>query len=198
MGVGELTRAERLTDLLEEAASRLRRPWAMVGALRSRALLADARGDLETAGKAASAAREWCAGLELRLEVARTLLVSGRIERRRRRKREACVLLSQALDIFQEAGAEPWSHRTREELDRAGPPRVADAVLTPTERLVAELSATGLTNRDVAGRLNISPKTVEANLSRVYRKIGIHSRAQLGSAVRGVVPATTGRSRPTE
>ena len=53
--------------------------------------------------------------------------------------------------------------------------------LTATERRVAELAATGLTNREVAAQAFMSPKTVEANLARVYRKLGIRSRAELGA-----------------
>jgi DNA-binding NarL/FixJ family response regulator len=61
-----------------------------------------------------------------------------------------------------------------------GLPQRSTRQLTPTEQRVAELVASGLTNVAVAARLSISPKTVEANLSRVYRKLGIRSRAQLG------------------
>lgn len=57
------------------------------------------------------------------------------------------------------------------------------ALLTPGERRVAELSATGLTNRLVAAALFISPKTVEVHLSRVYHKLGIRSRAELGGVM---------------
>jgi DNA-binding NarL/FixJ family response regulator len=56
--------------------------------------------------------------------------------------------------------------------------------LTPSEQRVAELAAKGMTNRDVAAELFISPETVEANLSRIYRKLGIHSRAELGRRMR--------------
>ena len=52
--------------------------------------------------------------------------------------------------------------------------------LSPSEQRVAELAASGMTNRDVAATLFISPKTVESNLARIYRKLGIHSRAELG------------------
>jgi DNA-binding NarL/FixJ family response regulator len=55
--------------------------------------------------------------------------------------------------------------------------------LTPGEQRVAELAASGLTNRQVAAALFISPKTVEANLARVYRKLEIRSRAELGAHV---------------
>jgi DNA-binding CsgD family transcriptional regulator len=53
--------------------------------------------------------------------------------------------------------------------------------LTASERRVAELAAAGLTNREVAARLFMSPKTVEANVARAYRKLGIRSRAELGA-----------------
>jgi DNA-binding CsgD family transcriptional regulator len=52
--------------------------------------------------------------------------------------------------------------------------------LTPAEQRVAELAATGMTTRDVAAALFISPKTVETNLARIYRKLNIRSRAELG------------------
>jgi DNA-binding CsgD family transcriptional regulator len=51
--------------------------------------------------------------------------------------------------------------------------------MTPTEQRVAELTAAGMTNREVAGRMFVSPKTVEVNLTRIYRKLGVRSRAQL-------------------
>jgi DNA-binding CsgD family transcriptional regulator len=55
--------------------------------------------------------------------------------------------------------------------------------LTPTEEQVAKLAAIGRTNREVAKELFISPKTVEANLARAYRKLGIASRAELGAVM---------------
>ena len=55
--------------------------------------------------------------------------------------------------------------------------------LSPSEDRVAQLAACGMTNRDVAAALFISPKTVEANLGRIYHKLGIHSRAELGRLV---------------
>ena len=64
--------------------------------------------------------------------------------------------------------------------------RSAPGELTAGERRVAELAAGGLTNREVAARAVISPKTVEANLARVYRKLGITSRAELGARMAGV------------
>ncbi|MGV0798413.1 helix-turn-helix transcriptional regulator, partial [Mycolicibacterium elephantis] len=59
-------------------------------------------------------------------------------------------------------------------------PTRGDSGLTPSERRVAELAASGLTTREVATALFISPKTVEATLARIYRKLGINTRAELG------------------
>jgi len=70
-------------------------------------------------------------------------------------------------------------------LTRLGLRRAPRGELTATERRVAELAAGGLTNREVAVALFISPKTVEANLARVYRKLGIASRAELGARMAG-------------
>jgi DNA-binding NarL/FixJ family response regulator len=67
------------------------------------------------------------------------------------------------------------------ELARVGLRRAAPDELTETERRVAELAASGLKNHEVAAELFLSPKTVEANLARVYRKLAIHSRAELGA-----------------
>jgi len=77
-----------------------------------------------------------------------------------------------------------WAERARAELARTDVDRKATAELTPSEQRVAELAASGMTNRDIASALFISPKTVEANLARVYRKLDIRSRAQLGRHVR--------------
>ena len=180
VGLGQLDRAERLTGMLEQAALRQRRGWALAQAGRCRALLHAVRGDLASAARAAREACRSAQTLELRLEYARTLLVAGEIERRGRRKRLACDLLGQALGIFEAAGARLWAERARAELDRAAARRSGEG-LTESEKLVADLAASGLTNRQVAARLFISPKTVEANLARVYRKLGIRSRAELGA-----------------
>jgi len=82
------------------------------------------------------------------------------------------------------AGAHLWAQRTRAELDRAAARRTGDG-LTDSEKLVANLAASGLTNRQVAAQLFMSPKTVEANLARVYRKLGIRTRAELGARLAG-------------
>jgi len=82
---------------------------------------------------------------------------------------------------------EPVEH-PRAELQRVGLRRAPEG-LTATERRVAELAAGGLTNREVATAAFMSPKTVQANLSRVYRKLAISSRAELGARMAKEQPA---------
>jgi DNA-binding CsgD family transcriptional regulator len=111
------------------------------------------------------------------------LLIAGRIARRSRSKRVAAGHLGQALAMFEDAGARLWAQRARTELGRVGLRPARSEVLTAAERQVAELAARGRTNREVAAQLFMSSKTVEANLARVYRKLGIRSRAELGARV---------------
>jgi DNA-binding CsgD family transcriptional regulator len=150
-------------------------------AARCRALLLAAWGDCEGAAAKVGEALGRCSGLELTIESARTLLVAGQIERRQRRKTVAAGHLRRAQEAFEQMGAALWAERARAELARVGLRRSAPAQLTPSEQRVAELAAAGRTNREVAAQLFISPKTVEANLARIYRKLGVHSRAELGA-----------------
>lgn len=102
---------------------------------------------------------------------------------RRRRKQRAAAreALQEAADTFARAGAARWTERAREEIDALGLRQGEPDALTPSEDRVARLAASGLTNREVAAALVISPKTVEAHLARAYRKLGIRSRAELGA-----------------
>ena len=75
-----------------------------------------------------------------------------------------------------------WVQTTEAELSRLATRRAPDE-LTPTERRIAKLAASGLSNPEISTRVYVSRKTVEANLARVYRKLGISSRAQLGQAL---------------
>jgi DNA-binding NarL/FixJ family response regulator len=88
--------------------------------------------------------------------------------------------LREALPALEVIGISLWTSRAQAELARAEAVPTHDLSLTPSERRVAELAASGMTNKDVATALFISPKTVEANLARIYRKLGIKSRAELG------------------
>ena len=179
VALGDLERAERLVQRLELRAERLPRPWICAVAARSRGLLASARGDLDDALSALEAALAHHDKLQMPLERGRTLLALGQLLRRRKERRKARSALQEALGLFEDAGAPHWAERARAELRRV-PVRRAPADLTATEETIARLAAGGLTNRAIAERIYVSPKTVESNLGRVYRKLGIRSRAELG------------------
>jgi DNA-binding CsgD family transcriptional regulator len=182
VGVGDIARAEALTMRFERQAERSQIPWGLAAAARCRGILAAAHGDAGGAPAAlerALAAHERC---PVPFERARTLLVLGQVHRRAKRKRLAKEALTAALGIFENIRSELWAERAIAELQRVATRR-APATLTPTERQIAQLAADGLTNKGIAARMFVSAKTVEANLSRVYRKLGISARTQLGRAL---------------
>jgi DNA-binding NarL/FixJ family response regulator len=169
-----------LIEALERNGRTHDRAWMLAVGGRGRSMLLAARGDLEGALAVARQAMGCHARVPMPFEQARTLLLLGQLERRQRRKESASVSLQQALETFERLNIPLWADRARAELARAnvGPSRSGQ--LTPSEQRVAELAASGMKNRDVATALFISPKTVEANLARIYRKLGIKSRAELG------------------
>lgn len=112
---------------------------------------------------------------------AREQLLLGRLLRRARRKREARTALEQAQSGFLELEAPLWAERAAEELARLGGRPPAGTNLTESERRVAELVASGLSNRDVATRLSVTVRTVESHLTRIYEKLGVDSRTALAA-----------------
>jgi DNA-binding NarL/FixJ family response regulator len=138
-----------------------------------------ATGDVDAALQVVQQALGEHQRLPMPLEHARTLLLLGQLLRRRRQKQAAATALEHALSIFDHLESPLWVARARAELARINVHRDRDGDLTPTERLAAKLAADGLSNRDVAAAMYVSLKTVEAHLSRVYRKLGIRSRAEL-------------------
>lgn len=120
-------------------------------------------------------------------ELGRSLLALGTTRRRLRQKRPAALALGEALELFELLPAPLWAERTHGELSRIGGRRVAAGELTETERQVAALVATGCSNAEVAQALVLSRKTVEWNLSKVYRKLGVRSRAELAARGAGQI-----------
>jgi DNA-binding CsgD family transcriptional regulator len=177
--LGRRDEAEALLGQLDELASALDRTWAHTIACRSRALLSASNGDLRSAVDELEQALVFHERLGEPFEHARTLLVLGTVHRRDRKKRAARDLLENALEMFDGLGATLWSARTRAELDRVGGRAPTREELTPTEHRIAELIASGLSYRETADALFISPKTVQWNLSKIYRKLGIRSRSEL-------------------
>jgi DNA-binding CsgD family transcriptional regulator len=180
VALGRLADAEPLIEALERNGSRLDRSWMLAIGARGRSMWLAAQGDIAAATRKAGEAMTEHDRLPMPFERARTQLLLGQLERRQRRKDVAAANLSEALRAFEAIGAQLWAARARAELARTKVGWTRDAGLTPSERRVAELAASGLTNRDIAAALFISLKTVEANLARIYRKLGIRSRAELG------------------
>jgi DNA-binding CsgD family transcriptional regulator len=116
-------------------------------------------------------------------ERARTELAYGERLRRAGQPKRARERLRAALAVFDELGAAAWSARARSELGATGerlrPADVARESLTPREMQVALAVAEGASNKEAAAALYLTPKTVEYHLTRVYRKLGLRSRAEL-------------------
>ncbi|MET0454202.1 MAG: AAA family ATPase [Mycobacterium sp.] len=180
IALDRLDDAEPLITALERNGAALDRPWMISAGARCRAMALAAKGEVAAAIDAAQYALTQHDRTAMRFEQARTTLLLGKLQRRRRQKTAAHGTLSAALAAFEEMGTPLWANQAREELARTNV-RMADAAqLTPSERRVCELAASGMTNRDIAAQLFIHPKTVETNLSRAYAKLGIRSRTELG------------------
>jgi DNA-binding CsgD family transcriptional regulator len=183
--LGRIDEAQAPLDWLEERGSSLDRPSALAAAARCRGLLAAAGGGGDAALAAFERALEEHARVANPFERARTLLVFGATERRAKKKAAAREKLGEALAIFEELGAALWAAKARGELRSIGGRAPAGDELTPAEERVAALVAEGRTNREVAAALFVSDHTVEFHLSRIYRKLGVRSRAELARRFRG-------------
>jgi DNA-binding CsgD family transcriptional regulator len=182
LAVGDVDRAQELLARFEERATRSRMPWSLAVSARCRGLVLAARGELDAAAEALERAFDEHERCPMPFERARTLLVHGRLQRRLKRKRQARLALEEARELFARQGAETWLARVDEELGRVAVRRAPDE-LSATELRIARLAADGLSNQAIAERVFVSVKTVEANLKRAYRKLGISSRAQLARAL---------------
>jgi DNA-binding CsgD family transcriptional regulator len=157
-------------------------PWAMASASHARALLADGSEAQSLFERALNAH----ARSPRRVDQARTELAFGEFLRRSRRRVDAREHLRTALDTFEDLGAARWATRARHELRASGETSRKRASgmageLTPQERHVAELVRQGLSNRDVAAQLFLSPRTIDFHLRNVFTKLGVSSRAELAA-----------------
>jgi len=178
--LGRLDEAAALADWIEAQGAAANRAWHRVVAARGRALVAAASGDDDGAREALAAAFAAHDELPQPFELGRTLLTQGRIDRRAKRWAAARRALVQALETFDAVGAGRWSEQAATELARVpGRGRSTEVGLSQTERRIAGLVADGLSNKEVAATMFISVRTVEANLSKVYAKLGVRSRTEL-------------------
>jgi DNA-binding CsgD family transcriptional regulator len=183
IALGELGQAEAYLAPFEQSATDLDRPWALAAAGRLRGALHAARGERDLAHASFQQALAAHERLEVPFERGRTLLLAGQAYRRLKQHGRAAQALGEALAVFESLGAPLWAAKARAELARAGRPAAGVGALSETERRLAGLASKGLSNREVAAQAFVSVKTVEANLSRVYRKLGVRSRAALALAL---------------
>lgn len=196
VAVGQLERAKRLVDGLHEQGTALDRALALATAARCRALIAAGLGDPPGALLELERAFDAHERVAMPFESARTLLIHGQILRRMKRKREARDSLERARSQFGELGAPLWEAQAAEALARIGGRSASPTELSETERRVADVVAQGLTNKEAAERLFMSVKTVESNLRRVYRKLGVRSRTELAGRHRPTIPPGRTSSDP--
>ncbi len=186
-----LGRLDEAADVLDDARYAVQRREARGGTTgvsaqldRAEAELLVARGDIEGAEQVLDRAAKVAEDLGLRIDVGRVLVTRAHLERRRRRVAAARVLLHEAYDLFAALHADPWVEQVRAELS---PDRAGDAGnpllhrLTDTEARIARAVAEGASNREIAERTYVSVKTVEATLTRIYRKLDLRSRTQLAT-----------------
>jgi DNA-binding NarL/FixJ family response regulator len=176
--VGALDEVETAVSLLRRQGA-AGRPEATVAADRCQALLTAARGDTDNALTVLRHLVDQT-GSECPFEAARTRLALGQVYRRAGYKGLANEALNAAAEAFDESGIPRWAERARDEAGRVGL-QPTTSMLTATERRVAELVASGRSNQAAAAELFMSVKTVEANLTRIYRKLSVRSRTELAN-----------------
>jgi ATP/maltotriose-dependent transcriptional regulator MalT len=187
--VGRLEEAAEVSHRYESRAARLGRKGALASALRCRGLLTAARGDLDEALATFERALAEHDFVAMPFERARTLLAHGSVQRRARQRRAARESLQEARAMFEELGAALFAEKARAELARIGGRAAGPGDLTPAEQRIAELVGQGRSNKDVAAELVVTVRTVESNLTRIYRKLGLRSRAELAHRLSARDPA---------
>jgi DNA-binding CsgD family transcriptional regulator len=182
--LGRHDEAAVVVDDYARRAGHKDRPWALARAARAQGLLVEP-GRIDEVF--AEAARQHALTTDP-FEAARSRLLHGQRLRRSRRRADAREPLRDALETFERLGALPWADRAAEELDATGATVVrrgtsALDALSPREQQIVGLVTEGLTTRETALRLFLSPKTVEYHLRNVYARLGIGSRAELVALV---------------
>jgi DNA-binding CsgD family transcriptional regulator len=179
LALGRVDVAEPLLAWLEARGEALGRASGLAAAFRCRGLLDAAQGRHDAALAGFERGLSVHDRLPMPFERARTLLAFGATLRRAKQRSASRDALAQAAAAFQQLGAAQWVERARAEMARIGGRRPIGAALTPTERRVAELASQGRSNKEIAAALFVTPKTVDTQLSRIYGKLGVHSRTAL-------------------
>jgi DNA-binding CsgD family transcriptional regulator len=182
LALGDIDQARFLVERLEERSVPLASPWSLAVGARCHALLHAAEGDLDAAVAAFELALDRNARLGMPFERARTLLALGQLQRRLKHRAAARITLGEAAEIFRTLGARIWVEKANTELGRISGRTPAGSTLTQTEGRIAALVSEGYSNKEVAAQLFLTVHTVEVNLTRIYAKLGIHSRRELQKA----------------
>lgn len=195
---GHLDRAERILATMESRAARRGERAALAQTAWLRGSLAMARGDLDQADQVLRTARRAAGEVSLPFHRGLLDLQHGRCLSLLERGDAAAAAARAARDVFGVLGAGPFLRASQAEPAGAGLPRRPGhdpgvPELTTQELRVARLVASGLSNREAAGRLYLSPKTVEYHLAHAFTKLGVRSRHQLSTRIRdretlGAVP----------
>ena len=187
---GEFDEAETVLAAFESRAAAGGEPGALIHAACLRGTLAMARGDLAHADQALQAGRLAAHGVPLPFHRAVMDLQHGRCLARLQRRSAAIDAVRAAHDTFTGLRARPFIQASESELNALGlRPRPGGDPdlpgLTAQELRMAQLVASGLSNRETAAQLYLSPKTVEYHLAHAFTKLGVHSRHQLTALVHG-------------
>ena len=174
---GATAAATELAGELDAQAAALSLPWVDAAALRGRGLAATAAGRTDGLAQVSEAARAFAA-IGCQLDAARARLALGRALAASGSKGRAANVLAAAHEQLRALGADAWAAQASRELERLQPELSARS-LTSQEARVAGLVATGRRNREIAAELFVSVATVEAHLTRIYRKAGVRSRTEL-------------------
>jgi DNA-binding CsgD family transcriptional regulator len=175
--VGDRAVAGELAAELDTQAAALNLPWVSASARRGDGLAALAAGERNAHAALNEAAASFDA-LGYRLDAARSWLWHGRALQRAGRRPAAADAFAEARDRFLDMGARPWAEQAAADLERVAPGRTTGA-LTDDEARIAALVIDGRRNREIAASLFVSVATVEAHLTRIYRKLGVRSRSEL-------------------
>jgi len=178
---GEVEKAEALLERVEAVAKPIDRVRTLAGIARVRGMIAAERGDVDAAVALFEESLAIQARLPEPIETGRTLLALGTVLRRANRKRAAHERLEDAITTLDGCGARIWAEQARAELGRISGRALRAGALTATERQIADLVAAGRSNHEVARAVSLSPRTVEWNLSKIYRKLHVRSRAELAA-----------------
>jgi DNA-binding CsgD family transcriptional regulator len=186
VATGRVAEADALLTAHEERAARRGRHSAVARMARARGRVEAAAGRPDRAEEAFQRAVVAAREAAFPFELAKVELAAGQFLRRTGRRRRAVALLSAAHETFATLGAAPWTDRCATELAGSGLQPVTrrsrnHAALTSQELVVARLAAAGRTNREIAGELVVSVKTVEYHLRNAFQKLGVVRRRQLAA-----------------